>query len=102
VIYHLIERSEWEHAQLHDGGNIRIPSGDFLHCCDEQQLEGVRAAYFAVDADVVALALDPTRLMSETRYEPGSGGQSERFPHVFGPVLAAEILRVDPVVLRHT
>jgi uncharacterized protein (DUF952 family) len=32
----------------------------------------------------VALAFDPTQLPVETRYEPGAGGEPERFPHVYG------------------
>jgi uncharacterized protein (DUF952 family) len=99
VIYHLIERNEWEQAG-NLGAGVVLPEGEvFLHCCDERQLKEVRAAYFSGSADVVALALDPTQLTSETRYEPGSAGEPERFPHVYGPIRIVEVVGVAPIVL---
>lgn len=56
----------------------------FVHCCDERQIADVRRSYFPVGEEVVAVAFDPTLLPAETRYEPGTGGEPERFPHVYG------------------
>ena len=93
MIYHLVETSVWELGRDHP--SIVTPGADgFLHCCDEHQLAGVQARYFAKDTTLVALEVDPTRLGFETRYELGSGGEPERFPHVYGPIDASAVSRV--------
>jgi uncharacterized protein (DUF952 family) len=90
VIYLVMPTSDWE---SHDGDMLARPGeGGFVHCCDEGQIEQVRRDYFPADQDVVALALDPTQLTAETRYEPGSGGEPQRFPHVYGAVARASVL----------
>jgi uncharacterized protein (DUF952 family) len=69
------------------------PEG-FVHCCDNRQIQRVRHIFFPAAVSVLALALDPTRLDVETRYEPGVNGESERFAHVFGPIPSAAVERV--------
>jgi uncharacterized protein (DUF952 family) len=84
VIFYLMSRRDLE------GGSpdvVAAPGEErFVHCCDERQIAYVRRRYFPADEEVVALAFDPTRLPVETRYEPGAGGEPERFPHVYGPL----------------
>lgn len=64
---------------------VAVPCEEgFVHCCDERQIADVRQRYFPLDEDVVAVAFDPTQLPVQTRYEPGTGGELERFPHVYG------------------
>ncbi len=66
-------------------GRVAVPGEEgFVHCCDERQIADVRRRYFPLDEEVVAVAFDPTQLPVETRYEPGAGGENERFPHVYG------------------
>ena len=65
-----------------------------MHCCDERQLASVRSRYFQEDEGVVSLVLDPTLLPHETRYEPGAGGEVERFPHVNGAVERSDVVEV--------
>jgi uncharacterized protein (DUF952 family) len=93
MIYHLVEQDTW--VQRSDQVHVALPGPEgFVHCCDNRQVQQVRATYFPAGGPVVALALDPTRLDVETRYEPGSRGESERFPHVFGPIARAAVRRV--------
>ncbi len=93
MIYHVVEKSDWESRQHQP--NIATPGPDgFVHCCDERQLASVRDVYFDKDATVVALAVDPTRLEFETRYEAGSGSELERFPHVYGPIETSAVSKV--------
>jgi uncharacterized protein (DUF952 family) len=93
MIYHLVDRETWLARQ--DQAFVAMPGPEgFVHCCDNRQLRRVRAAYFPAGAGVVALALDPTRLDVETRYEPGVRGENERFPHVFGPIARTAVRRV--------
>jgi uncharacterized protein (DUF952 family) len=97
VIYHLIVKSDWEQARQ---GNteVAVPGADgFVHCCDAGQVSQVRTNYYPRDQAVVALTIDPIRLASETRYEPGTGGEPERFPHVYGPILVADVIEAVEV-----
>jgi uncharacterized protein (DUF952 family) len=93
MIYHLLLAEEWESRQ--GLATVATPGpGEFLHCCDERQLAAVREAYFPSESKVVALGVDPSLLSPETRYEHGSGGELERFPHVYGPIQASDIISV--------
>jgi uncharacterized protein (DUF952 family) len=96
VIYHLLLGREWDERR---GTEVVASPGpeQFVHCCEEPQLDRVRALFFPADERVVALRLDPTTLASETRYEPGSRGEAERFPHLYGPVTAKDVLEVIDV-----
>lgn len=83
MIFHLLVRHDWDAAT--GDAPVASPGEDgYVHCCDEGQIADVRGRWFAADAEVVALAFDPTRLPAETRYEPGTLGEPERFPHVYG------------------
>jgi uncharacterized protein (DUF952 family) len=85
VIYYLMLQRDWESGST---DRVAEPSAgeSFVHCCDEHQIADVRRRYFPPNEGVVSLAFDPTRLLAETRYEPGSDGEPERFPHVYGPL----------------
>lgn len=97
MIFYLIAESAWEQAKRF-GADVASPGvgENFVHCCDSRQVQLVRNSYLPADQPVIALEIDPTRLTSETRYELGSGGESERFPHVLGSI------RVSDVVDAHT
>lgn len=92
MIYYLFEGS----LDPNPTGDPLIGPGPegFIHCCDERQIHEVRTAYFPPGARVLAVVIDPTRLSSETRYELGSGGEAERFAHVYGPIEKSAVLEV--------
>jgi uncharacterized protein (DUF952 family) len=82
VIFYLMLRSDSDSGSE---DQVAAPGDEgFVHCCEERQISDVRRRYFPADEEVVAFAFDPTRLPVETRYEPGAGGEDERFPHVYG------------------
>ncbi len=97
MIYHLMERSDWERAERTGTGVVPGEGESFLHCCDQGQLHQVVTGWFAAGADVVALVLDPTRVAGETRYEPGSAGEPERFPHLYGSIRPQDVVGVEGV-----
>ncbi len=93
MIFYVVDEREWQPGD----DVVAAPGPDgFVHCCDEHQIAGVRDRYFA-GANVVAVAIDPTRLACETRYEPGAGGEQERYPHVYGPIHRAAVSRTIAV-----
>ena len=83
MIFHLLARQDWNGATA-DAPVAKPGEDGYVHCCDEGQIAGVCQRWFAPGAEIVAVAFDPTRLPAETRYEPGAGGEPERFPHVYG------------------
>jgi uncharacterized protein (DUF952 family) len=85
MIYYLLTRQEWDDGRVRDF-LVEPGDGGFVHCCDERQIEMVRQTYFPPNQEVLAAGFDPTQLDVETRYEPGSGGESERYPHAYGPL----------------
>jgi uncharacterized protein (DUF952 family) len=88
MIFLLMSEKQW----LAASDVVALPGDEgFVHCCDQRQIGDVRRRYFPLDEDVVALALDPTLLGAETRYEPGAGGEGERFPHVYGSIRRSEV-----------
>ena len=95
-IYHVCARSAAEPALAQ--GDYRAPSlasEGFIHCAQAHQVHGVVQRYYAGQADLVVLVLDPTRLRAPLRYEapatalPRHAGSAtpdrfELFPHVYG------------------
>lgn len=95
MIYHLLDPGQWDTTQSRDVVAEPTDQG-FVHCCDEHQIDGVRRRFFD-GGRVVALALDPTMLAAETRYEPAVDGVGERFPHVYGPLPAHAVIRATMI-----
>lgn len=96
VIYFLLTDDDWQ--RVRDEAVVATPGPEgFVHCCEERQIAGVRAAFFPPNANLVALRLDPIRLEAETRYEPGSRGEAERFPHVHGPIRRVDVVDLAAV-----
>lgn len=95
MIFYLLPRREWENCSADE---LAIPGDEgYVHCCAQRQIIDVRRRYLPADQDVVALAFDPTQLTVETRYEPGAGGEAERFPHVYGVLRREWVAFVRPV-----
>ncbi len=96
VIYLLLPADEWEAKRLEH--YVAAPGAEgFVHCCDHRQVQHVKSAFFPEEEALVALGLDPTVLIGETRYEPGARGEAERFPHVYGPIGSADVIEVTRV-----
>lgn len=86
-IYHITRRSEWESAQA--GGVYTADSlfkSGFIHCSSHEQVFRVANFLYHGQTDLVLLEIDPSRLQSEVRWEPGSDKADELFPHVYGPL----------------
>jgi uncharacterized protein (DUF952 family) len=96
MIFCLMAAADWDSRRPDSLVAIPGPEG-FVHCCDQQQIPLVRESYFPTGSTVVALSIDPTALASETRYEPGSGDELERFPHVYGSIRPTDVVEVAVV-----
>ena len=93
-IFHITTADEADRLMVE--GVLEPPSlaaEGFVHCSTEAQVVATTAKWFASDAELVLLELDPERLGgAELRWPEVYPGQ--RFPHVHGPLPA------DAVVAR--
>jgi uncharacterized protein (DUF952 family) len=101
-LLHITERSRWDEArergtyEMSTRGRTLAAEG-FVHCSTRTQLLGVaEALYGDVDPEtLVVLCIDDTQLDVPVRYEAPAPG-AERYPHVYGPIPVAAVVRVVP------
>jgi uncharacterized protein (DUF952 family) len=95
LTYHLTPRAWWEAAD--HGAPLRAPSLDvegFIHCTDgAAEMVATANRHYATDpGEFVILTVDLDRISTVWRVEDPSG----IYPHVFGPIDRAAIVRVVP------
>ena len=93
MIYHLTSRQAWSEAQ--ERGEYRaesLESEGFIHCSTETQVLPVANAFYKGQQNILLLAIHPSLLTSELRWEPPSGApppgvpDGDTFPHIYGPI----------------
>ena len=94
MIFHITSRTAWTEAQTK--GEYTAPSlvtEGFIHCSTLSQVLPVANSYYAGQAGLIVLAIEPALLSSALKWEPPSGGapppgvpEGEMFPHIYGPV----------------
>jgi uncharacterized protein (DUF952 family) len=104
TIFHITERDAWTRA-LADGA-YRAPSLDgegFIHASAAGQVAATADRFYRGRAGLVLLCIDEARVAAPVRWEapappPGApAGDDEptaRFPHVYGPIPIAAVVRV--------
>lgn len=95
LICHIARAAEW-----HAAGEDYTPEGyardGFIHLCEPHQVEGVRARYYAGQAGLLLLTVDPLLLAPPVRWEDLTGS-GERFPHLYGRLSRAAVVAVAPL-----
>ena len=96
LLVHLCSRSQWDSARS-DGGIRPEPAVGFVHLSTQSQVHLPANRLFAGRADLVLLYLDPRRLGSPVRWEPGVPGDPAEmvFPHLYGPLPADAVVTVE-------
>ncbi len=99
-ILHATTRSAWLAAQASGEYAADSLAGEgFIHCSTAEQILGVADRFFAGQHGLVLLVIDPERLSSELRWEPGVDLATELFPHIYGPInleAVADVLAFEP------
>ena len=99
-IFHIATAADWAAAQ-EDGAYTTSTRGrtladeGFLHASREEQVEGVRSAYYAdVDEPLVLLTIETDLLDVPWREDPVG---DDTFPHIYGPLRPAAVVEVRPL-----
>ena len=58
------------------------------------QILRVADSFYAGQHGLVLLVIDPRRLTSELRWEPGTDLPTDLFPHLYGPLNLQAVLKV--------
>lgn len=107
MIFHITSRRAWDEAQ--ERGNYRAESlatEGFIHCSTFSQVLPVAENFYKGQHGLVLLAIEPTLLSSDLKWELPSGGtlppgipHGDPFPHIYGPInleAVAQILDFEP------
>ncbi|MBL1079652.1 DUF952 domain-containing protein [Nocardia sp. 2] len=96
-LVHICSRAEWEAAQ--EAGEYRAASLEevgFIHLSAPYQAHLPANRIFRGRSDLVLLRLDPGRLNSPVKWEPGvpTDPASMLFPHLYGPLPLTAVTEV--------
>lgn len=70
-------------------GNYRAPSLEiegFIHCSRADQLLEVANSIYQGVPDLILLWIDPNKVNADIKFELGSEGSDQRYPHLYGPL----------------
>ena len=103
-IYHLALEEEWREAVERGGPYSRSTLGKsqaevgFIHSSFATQVEATARLIYRGRGDVLLLVIDPSQVHAEIRIENIDGGD-DRFPHIYGELPIAAVVRVATVPL---
>jgi uncharacterized protein (DUF952 family) len=97
VLVHICGAAEWRSAQ--GEGELRpdsLASNGFVHLSTPEQVHLPANRLYAGRTDLVLLRIDPARLSSPVRWEPGvpTDPAAMVFPHLYGPLPVAAVISV--------
>ena len=97
MLLHLCTVEDWDTAAAR-GGVDPLPEVGFVHLSTPDQVHLPAQRLFAGRDDVLLLVVDEDGLTDPVRYEPGVPGDPEsmRFPHLYGRLPAAAVVRAVP------
>ena len=98
-VYKILTEEEFSAAmgQGHFSGSAADRGDGFIHLSAADQLEGTLAKHFARQDGLVLLALDPSRLGPELKWEASRGGAL--FPHLYAALDLSALLWAEPLEL---
>jgi uncharacterized protein (DUF952 family) len=99
MIYHMCPDEAWREAVA--SGEYRGTEDDrrdgFIHFSTAAQVAESARRHRAGQAGLVLVAVDADRLGDRLKWEEARGG--DLFPHLYGALYPAEVVRIDPLPL---
>ena len=99
IIYKICPAPLWraaEDASMFRGSEVDRRDG-FIHFSNATQVVGTAAKHFAGQGDLLLVHVDAAKLGDRLKWEPSRGGAL--FPHLYGDLDLAAVVRVDPLPL---
>ena len=101
MIYHLTDQATWANslaAGEHTGSTrgVTLAQEGFIHCSTAEQWRGVVERFYADASDLILLHIDESQLTALLVYEQ-LGDAPEPFPHIYGPIPLAAVVKVEPL-----
>ncbi|MFV1989852.1 MAG: DUF952 domain-containing protein [Acidimicrobiales bacterium] len=99
-IYHSAMPQQWEAARSHgvyrqSTRDVTLEQEGFIHCSHVYQLERTLNTYYSDVEEILLLEIDVSLLESEV-IEESAPGAGQTFPHIYGPVPVAAVVRAVP------
>ena len=100
LIYKIVTAALWRAAEAlaeFDGAPVDQADG-FIHFSTAAQVRDTAAKHFAGKRNLLLVTVEAERLGDALKWEPSRGG--DLFPHLYGKLQLAVVLRVDALPLR--
>ena len=96
VVFHIVSKSRWlDAAEVGTYEPEHYDAEGFIHLSRRGQIQRPANLLYRGQSDLILLEIRVDALTAELRYEPGSHGEDELFPHLYG------LLNNDAVVALH-
>jgi uncharacterized protein (DUF952 family) len=103
-IFHIATATDWAAARRSGAyttstRGVTLEQEGFIHAARREQVQPVWRRYYADAGEpLVLLTIDTDKLASPWREDPvASGGYSDTYPHVYGPIHPSAVVRVQPL-----
>ena len=102
-IFHIATLADWEAARASGAyttstRGVTLEEEGYIHCSREDQVDGVRATYYAdVEEPLVLLEIETGLLGVPVVEEAPAPGVAETFPHVYGAIPPTAVVAVRPL-----
>jgi glutathione S-transferase len=99
-IFHLALPDDWA-AAFGDGEyristrGITLEQEGFIHCSTRAQMEDTANRFYGDLEQLVVLTISPQLVPARIVFEPPAPGIDTLFPHIYGPIPTAAVVRVD-------
>jgi glutathione S-transferase len=99
-IFHLALPEDWAAAftsgeyTMSTRGRTLAEEG-FIHASTHEQLEATANRFYGDVDQLVLLSINVEKIPHDIRWEPPAPGIHELFPHIYGPLPVAAVVRTD-------
>ena len=99
-LFHVALPDDWAAAFTHGRYTMStrgrtLDEVGFIHLSTRAQVEGTANRFYTDIDQLVLLTVDPLKVASEIRWEQPAPSVEELFPHVYGPLPIAAVVRTD-------
>jgi uncharacterized protein (DUF952 family) len=101
LIYHIADAGDWALARQ-DGAyrqstrGVTLAQQGYIHASTAGQVAQVANAFYAGLDGLVVLEIDTGKVAPDIRWERPPGA-AEEYPHIYGPLSVAAVVRVLPL-----